>query len=122
LVQDDISSNPYQQKSSVQQPTDFNYKIRENMFGPLKFPSFLHPYPPGFVHYLPTFAGKDNTVGEEHLSDFQDFIDKLEILHEDVVMRLLSKSLVRDVALWLKNVETASIKSWDELFFVFLKH
>ena len=92
------------------------------MFGPLKLPSFLHPYPPGFVDYQPTFSRKDNTTGEEHLSSFQDFIDNLEILHEDIIMRLFSKSLIRDVALWFKNMEVASIGSWDELYYTFLKH
>jgi hypothetical protein len=92
------------------------------MFGPLKLPSFHHPYPPGFVDYLPTFSGKDNTTGEEHLLAFQDFIDNLEILHEYIIMRIFSKSLIGDVALWFKNMEFASSGSWDELYDTFLKY
>jgi hypothetical protein len=92
------------------------------MFGPLKLSSFLHSYPPRFVDYLPTFSGKDNTIGEKHLSAFQDFIDNLEILHEDIIMRLFSKYLIGDAALWFKNMEVASIGSWDELYDTFLKY
>ena len=56
------------------------------------------------------------------MSAFQDFIDNLEILHEDIIMRLFSKSLIGDVALWFKNMEVASIGSWDELYDTFFKY
>jgi hypothetical protein len=92
------------------------------MFGPLKMPSFLHSYHLKFVDYLPTFAGKDNTAGEEHMSAFQDFIDNLEILQEDIVTRIFSKDLIGDVSLWFKNMEVASIGSWDEIYETFLKY
>jgi hypothetical protein len=121
-VQATNSSGLYQQPSSVQQPTDFQFKVRGKMFGPLKLPSFLHPYPLEFLDYLPTFSGKNNTTGEEHLSPFQDFIDNLEILHEDIIMRIFSKYLIGYVALWFKNMEVASIGSWDELYDTFLKY
>jgi hypothetical protein len=43
-------------------------------------------------------------------------------MHEDVVMRLFSKYLVGDVALWFKNIEVGSIGSWDELFGAFSRY
>ena len=56
------------------------------------------------------------------MSAFQDFIDNLEILHEDIIMRFFSKYLIGDVALWFKNMEVASIGSWDELYDTFFKY
>jgi hypothetical protein len=121
-VQDANSSDLYQQPSIVQQPTDFQFKVRGKMFGPLKMPSFLHPYPPRFVDCLPTFSRKDNTIREEHISAIQDFIDNLEILHEDIIMRIFSKYLIGDATLWFKNMKVASIGSWDELYDTFFKY
>jgi hypothetical protein len=43
-------------------------------------------------------------------------------MHEDVVMRLFSKYLVRDVALWFNNLKVGFIGSWDELFGAFSRH
>ena len=37
-------------------------------------------------------------------------------MHDDVVMRLFSKYLVGDVALWFRSLEADSIGSWVELY------
>jgi hypothetical protein len=103
-------------------PTNVQSRIREKNFKPLKLPSTLHPYPPKFLEYLPLFIGEDHITAEKHLRDFQNFIDNLEIMHEDVVMRLFSKSLVGDVALWFKNLEVGSIGSWVELYGAFSRY
>ena len=50
---------------------------------------------------------------------FHNFIDNFEMVHEDVVLRLFSKSLVRDAALWFKNMEDGSIGSLDDLYNTF---
>ena len=46
-------------------------------------------------------------------------IDNFEMVHEDVVLRLFSKSLVGDAALWFKNLEYGSIGSWSDLYNTF---
>ena len=79
------------------------------MFKPLKLPSNLHPYPPKFLEYLPLFVGDYHIIAEKNLGAFQNVIDNLEIMYEDVVMRLFAKYLVGDVALWFKNLEVGSI-------------
>jgi len=104
------------------QPTDVQSRKREKMFKPLKLPSTLHPYPPKFLDYMPLFVGEDHNIVEKNLGAFHNVIDNLEIMHEDVVMRLFAKSLVGDVALWFKNLEVGSIGSWDELFGAFSRH
>ena len=57
-------------------------------------PSHLHPYPPNFVEYLPWFTGEDHITTKNHLGYFHNFSDNVEIVHEDVVMRIFYKSLV----------------------------
>jgi hypothetical protein len=104
------------------QPIDVQSIKREKMFKPLKLPSTLHPYPPKFLEYMPLFVGEDHIIVEKHLGAFHNVIENLEIIHEDVVMRLFSKYLVRDVALWFKNVEVSCISSWDELFGAFSRY
>ena len=74
------------------QLTDFQSRLRQKMFKPLRMPSLLHPYPSYFVEYLPHFTGKYHITTEKHLGSFHNFIDNFEIMHEDVVMRLFSKS------------------------------
>ena len=43
-------------------------------------------------------------------------------MHEDVVMRLFSKSFAADVGFWFRNLKDVSIGSWEELHDVFLKY
>jgi hypothetical protein len=56
------------------------------------------------------------------LGSFENFVDNFEIVHEDVTMRLFSKSLVRDVALWFKGLEVDSFSSLVELYDAFSKY
>jgi hypothetical protein len=58
-----------------------------------------------FFEYLPVFKGDDHIAADKHMESFEDFIDNFEIMHEDVILRLFSKSLVRDVALWFRNLK-----------------
>ena len=43
-------------------------------------------------------------------------------MHEEVVMRLFSKSFVGDVGFWFRNLKADSIGSWEELHDVFFKY
>jgi hypothetical protein len=100
----------------------FSPEKEKKMFKTLKLPSTLHPYPPKFLEYIPLFVGEYHIVDENHFGAFHNFIDNLEIMHEDVFMRLFTKYLVGHVALWFKNLEVASIGSWAELFGAFSRY
>ena len=50
---------------------------------------------------------------------FHNFNDNFEIVHEDIVLRLFSRSLVGDVASLFRNIEDGSIGSWAELYHTF---
>ena len=92
------------------------------LFGSLRLPPALNAYPLDFFDYLPIFHGEDYVAADKHMEAFKNFIDDFEIIHEDVVMRLFCKSLVRDVAFWFKNLEADSISSWTKLSYAFLKY
>jgi hypothetical protein len=103
-------------------PTAFQTRIRMKMFKPLRLPYLLHPYPLDFLEYLPWFSGEDHVTAERHLGAFENFVDQFEIIHDDVIMRLFSKTLFRDVAVWFKSLRVDSIGSWIELSNDFSKH
>jgi len=51
-----------------------------------------------------------------------DSVDRFQIIHEDVIMRFFSKSLIRDAAIWFKSLRADSIGSLIEFSDVFMKH
>jgi hypothetical protein len=106
---------------SHDQPTAFQVKIRSRLFKPLRLPYHLNPYPHDFFEYLPQFSGEGHVTTEKHMEAFETLIDQFEIIHEDVVMRMFSRSLSGDVAAWFRCLETGSIGSWTELYHAFLK-
>jgi hypothetical protein len=103
------------------QPIVVKTRIRDKMFKPLRLPSHLHPYPLNFFEYLPCFFGEGHITAERHLGAFENFVDQLEIVHEDVTMRLFSKSLFGDVV-WFKGLGADFIGSWIELCNAFLRY
>jgi hypothetical protein len=105
-----------------EQPTAFQAKIRMKMFRPLKLPHPLHPYPLDCYGYLPCFSGENQASAERHVESFLDFADRFSIAHEDVIMRMFSKSLIKDTAAWFKSLRADSIGSWTEFSNVFLKY
>ena len=118
-----IIPEPCQQLTiSCDQPTAFQVKIRMKMFEPLKLPLFLHSYPDHCYEYLPLFSGEDQASAERHVESFLDFVDHFSIAHEDVIMRMFSKSLIKDAAAWFKSLRPDSIDSWTEFSNAFLKY
>ena len=112
----------YQTINPHVQHTYFQVKIKNRMFKPLRLPYHLNPYPLDFFKYLPRFSGDDYVTAERHLGDFENFLDQFEIVHDDVIMRIFSKTLFRNVAAWFKGLRADSISSWIELSNTFLKH
>ena len=117
-----ISVPCHEPVNSHDHPTAFQVKIRMKMFKPLKLPLLLHPYPDDCYEYLPWFSGENQTSAEEHVESFLDFVDRFQLVHEDVVMRYFSKSLIKDAATWFKGLRADSIGSWTEFSNAFLKY
>ena len=60
---------------------------------------------------LPRFCGEEWEVPAEHLLDFHEFIDQLEIIHEDVKIKLFKCSLKGIALHWCWSLPDASISS-----------
>ena len=60
---------------------------------------------------LPRFHGEEWEVPAEHLLDFHEFIDRLEIVHEDVKIKLFKFSLEGIGLDWCRSLPDASINS-----------
>jgi hypothetical protein len=73
---------------------------------------------------LPRFRGEEWEVPAEHLLDFHEFIDRLEIVHEDVKIKSFKFSLEGIALDWCRSLPDASINSLAEFhsaFHVFCK-
>jgi hypothetical protein len=117
-----IAESFHQPLIHQEKPTAFQTKIRMKMFKPLRMPYPLHPYLLDCYEYLPQFFGENQVSDERHLESFEDFVGRVEIVHEDIIMRFFSKSLIRDVVAWFKGLRAYSIGSWIEFSNAFAKY
>jgi hypothetical protein len=58
----------------------------------------------------------------QHLFEFHKLMDKLDIYHEDVLMKLFMFSLGGDTRLWYKSLSPSSISSLKEFHTAFHQH
>ena len=75
------------------QLTVFQLKNKE-IFKPLKLPTILHQYPSKGLKYLPSFSGEEEDISAElHILEFEYFLDKFQIIYEEVALRMFCHSL-----------------------------
>lgn len=82
-----------------------------------------HPFSMICLQYLkslPKFNGEDDVSTKKHIASFQDYIDYLEIRHDDVFMTMFSHSLEGNHRRWFKGYSVDSICSWVYFHDVFL--
>jgi hypothetical protein len=60
---------------------------------------------------LPKFRGEEWEVPAEHLLDFHEFINRLEIVHDDVQIKLFKFSLEEIALDWCRSLPDASVSS-----------
>jgi hypothetical protein len=87
---------------------------------------YPHPVPTRdeWERSIPRFRGEKWEVPAEHLLDFHDFIDRLEIVHEDVQIKLFKFSLEGIALDWCQSLPDASVCSLADFhaaFHVFCK-
>jgi hypothetical protein len=87
---------------------------------------YPHPVPTRdeWERSIPRFRGEKWEVPAEHLLDFHDFIDRLEIVHEDVQIKLFKFSLEGIALDWCRSLPSASVSSLADFhaaFHVFCK-
>ena len=63
---------------------------------------------------LPIFRGEEWEVSAEHLLDFHDFIHRLQVVHEDVHIKIFWYSLEGISCYWYRSLPIASISSLED--------
>ena len=90
-------------------------------YKPLVLPSVLHAFPKNYDLYLPRFDGEcKNVNAEQHVQNFESFLDLFEVDAEDVSIRLFALSLQAKVKSWFKALPDASISDFQQFVKVFL--
>ena len=83
-------------------------------YKPLVLPSVLHAFPKNYDLYLPMFDGESKNVNaEQHVQNFESFLDLFEFDEEDVSIRLFALSLQAKVKSWFKALPDASISDFQ---------
>jgi hypothetical protein len=70
-------------------------------------------------NFLPEFHAKSSEVPAEHLLDFHEVIHRLNIMHEDVQIKLFRYSLKGAALDWCRSLPTASIHSLTDFHTAF---
>jgi hypothetical protein len=68
---------------------------------------------------LPKFRGEEWEVPAEHLLDFHEFIHRLQIIHEDVKIKLFKYSLEGIALDWCRSLPASSIHSLASFHYAF---
>ena len=84
-------------------------------YAPLFLPVVLRDLPDGYSTRIKTFGSEEDISSEENVDQFNDFIDREEVDHEDVKMRLFSQSFTGEVRKWFKALAPASLRNWNQL-------
>jgi hypothetical protein len=93
------------------------------IYAPLDLPQVLYSFPPNdYMNYLPRFNGEGEVIVEEHLNSFYSFVDKFNVEHANVWMRLFVQSLDGEARKWFRSLPPNSIVDIDALDDTFLRH
>ena len=87
----------------------------ENRHEPLALPQYLHPIPDNYLKLFPRYNLEKKVKADEHLDAFQNYMDDLNIQHEDVYMRLFVQSLEGEPRKSFRSLVVGSITSWEML-------
>jgi len=71
---------------------------------------------------LPRFSGNDFDHPAEHLFDFHECMHRMNILHEDVLIKMFRNSLEGKAREWCNILPAASITSLSDFHTVFYSH
>ena len=90
-------------------------------YAPLVLPPQLHGLPQGYSTRIKTFGGEEGITAEQHVDQFNDFIDLVEVDDKDVKMRLFVHSFIGEVRKWFKTLTPRRIHDWNRLEDTFLR-
>ena len=78
-------------------------------YAPLALPVVLNSFPSKYFARIKTWVIDEEITTEEHVDLFNEFIDREEVDHEDVKLRLFSQSFICEVRKWFKSLTPGSI-------------
>jgi len=93
--------------------------IIQDRYAALVLPGQLNNFPDEYLKHLPRFNGQTSFYVEDHFTAFLEFVDNMNIEHEDVYMRLFFRSLEGNVRIWFRQLRARSIPTWNELINIF---
>jgi hypothetical protein len=101
--------------------------ILSRRFTPLNFSAIVgysHPVPQidEWKDLLPRFCEGENDDPLEHVLGFHALMQKLDIQHEDIHMKLFMYSIQVDAHIWYHSIEISSISSLEEFHAAFNIH
>jgi len=73
------------------------------------------------MNTLPKFMGEGDLRATKNITFFIQFVDILDIEHEDIYMRLLVQTFEGKVRTWFRGLPVNSIPSYDDLETSFLR-
>jgi hypothetical protein len=108
-------------EATPQNPTKME-RIIVARYAPLVLPNPLNSMPTGdYQKYMPKFYGIEEVTAEEHLELFYSYADNLNIIDEDVWMRVFVQRLDGGARGWFRELTPGSITGIEVLDDTFLK-
>ena len=107
---------PHKQSTSFQLGTKVIFK-------PLVLPTIFHQYPSKGFKVLAIFSGEEEYISvEQHIMEFEYFLDIVQIIYEDAALRMFCHSLKHGTHQWFQCLEASSISSWQGFQDIFLRY
>ena len=75
-----------------------------------------------YLKYMPKFTGERDSIAEEHLEAFYNYVKSNNIEQEDVWTRVFVQILDGQARKWFKELPTGSVVGIEALDDIFLKH
>jgi len=108
------------QKNILVQPLRIFAKVAAR-YAPLVLPAILHDSLENYMKSLPKFIGEGELTTTKHIAFFDQFVDILGVIHEDVYTRLLVQNFEGQVRNLFRGVPVGSIPSYNDLETSFIR-
>jgi hypothetical protein len=80
---------------------------------------FFNKSPDKKIPEHPRFRGDDHDHPTQHLNDFHQYMDHLDIHHEDVLLKMFMYSLEGEARQWYRSPHVSSISSLNDFHAAF---
>ena len=79
-------------------------------YAPLVLPTILHDLPSKYTARIKTWGSDEDITTNDNVDQCNAFIDREEVDHEDVKLRLFAQSFTGEVGKWFKALTIGSIQ------------